>query len=282
MRSLILLWVFVCALVAAAENSPLELPAEVTAGAAFTIRTHGRGEATLYLVGPASVSKRKVNLGTEIKVAGDELEAAGGYLAITCAAQGCSSASFFVAAADPAKISFLLHPSRVPVTARDAINATAFVFDQFHNPVLRPVTVEFRVLPKTGAAFRKAVKTALAVAWIQLSPTPKEGAVKVIAAADDHEEPRVIQQVASEACNLRIKARRTAKGIEVETEPVKDCRGNTVPDGTIVSFTAVDREGKTSVDAPVKKGVARSELPIHGSATISVASGVAIGNEIRL
>jgi hypothetical protein len=68
----------------------------------------------------------------------------------------------------------------------------------------------------------------------------------------------------------------------VETDPVKDCRGNAVPDGTVISFTAVDSRGKSTVDAPVKKGVARAELPITGNATISVASGVVIGNEVRI
>lgn len=68
----------------------------------------------------------------------------------------------------------------------------------------------------------------------------------------------------------------------METDPVKDCRGNAVPDGTVVSFTAVDGNGKTTVDAPIKKGVARAELPLTGNATISVASGVVIGNEIKL
>jgi hypothetical protein len=92
----------------------------------------------------------------------------------------------------------------------------------------------------------------------------------------------MIQQVASDACNLRIKAARTSKGVLVETDPVRDCSGNAVPDGTIVSFTAMDSKGKTTVDAPIKKGVARTELPLSGSARISVASGVVIGNEITV
>jgi hypothetical protein len=68
----------------------------------------------------------------------------------------------------------------------------------------------------------------------------------------------------------------------VETDPVRDCSGNAVPDGTIVSFTAVDSKGKTTVDAPIKKGIARTELPLSGNARISVASGVVIGNEITV
>lgn len=274
--------VLLCLATVGARASDLQVPAHVSAGTAFTIPASGSGDATLYLIGPSSIVKRTVKLGMEIKVAGDEVRSAGRYLAIACNGDGCSSSSFYVAAADPAKVSFLLHPSRVPVTAVNAINATAFVFDKYHNPVLRPVTVDFHVVPKTGPAFTKSVKSNQGVAWMQMSPTPKEGPVKVTAEVGGADEPRIIQQVASDACNLRIRARRTVKGVEVETDPVKDCRGNAVPDGTVVSFTAVDGNGKTTVDAPIKKGVARAELPLTGNATISVASGVVIGNEVKL
>ncbi|HVO64141.1 MAG TPA: hypothetical protein VMT53_24690 [Terriglobales bacterium] len=271
-----------CLALAFAHAADLQVPAQVTAGNAFAIPASGSGDATLYLIGPSSVVKRTVKLGMEIKVAGDEVQSAGRYVAIVCNGDGCSSNSFSVVAADPAKVSFLLHPSRVPVTAVNAINATAFVFDKYYNPVVRPVTVDFHVVPKTGPAFTKSVKSVQGVAWMQMSPTPKEGAVKVVATVGAADEPRIIQQVASDACNLRMHARRTVKGVEVETDPVKDCRGNAVPDGTVISFTAVGAKGRTTVDAPIKKGIARAELPITGNATISVASGVVIGNEIRL
>lgn len=278
----ILCLAFVWCLIGSALAADLQVPAQVTAGTAFAIPSSGSGDGTFYLVGPSSVVKKGIKLGSEIKVAAEEVQAAGRYVAITCGSDGCSSSPFYVVAGDPTKVSFLLHPSRVPVTAHDAINATAFVFDKFHNPVLRPVNVDFQVAPKTGPAFTKSVRAVQGVAWMRMSPTPKEGSVKVIATVGNNEEPRIIQQVASDACNLRITARRTAKGVEVQTDPVKDCRGNAVPDGTVVSFTAVDSKGRSTVDAPIKKGVARTELPITGNATISVASGVVIGNEIRL
>jgi len=271
-----------CLAISFAQASDLQVPAQVTAGTAFTIPASGSGNGTFYLVGPSAVVKRAVTLGADIKVAAEEVRAAGRYVAIACNGDGCSSSSFYVVAADPAKVSFLLHPSRVPVTATNAINATAFVFDKYYNPVLRPVTVDFHVVPKSGPAFTKSVRAVQGVASMQMSPTPKEGPVKVTAEVGGTDEPRIIQQVASDACNLRIRARRTAKGVEVETDPVKDCRGNEVPDGTVVSFTAVDDNGRTTVDAPIKKGIARVQLPLTGNATISVASGVVIGNEIRL
>src|SRR5215470_291292 len=126
-----------CAAISTAYAADLQAPAQVTAGTAFTIPTSGSGDRTFYLVGPSSVVKKSVKLGSEIEIAADQVHAAGRYVAVSCGSEGCSSASFYVVSGSPAKVSFLLHPSRVPVTAHDAINATAFVFDKFHNPVLQ-------------------------------------------------------------------------------------------------------------------------------------------------
>ena len=43
--------------------------------------------------------------------------------------------------------------------------------------------------------------------------------------------------------------------------------------------TELDLDG--TVDVPVKRGVARTEMPAYPGATISVATGVVMGNEIR-
>ena len=92
---------------------------------------------------------------------------------------------------------------------------------------------------------------------------------------------RVVTQVAADPCNLRMKASKATSGnILVETEPIRDCSGNAVPDGTIVTFTSVDAKGRSTVDARIKRGFARAELPASSDARISVASGVVLGNEI--
>jgi hypothetical protein len=265
-----------------ARAAQLHPPAQVLAGSSFAISTDGAGNATFYLLGPSHILKREVKLGQTIMVDGDDAQTSGKYLAIACADHSCDSAPFYVVAGNPDRLSFLLHPSRVPVSAGDAINATAFVFDKYRNFVLKPVTVDFHVTPKNGPPFTKTVKAEHGVAWMKMGSTSKEGPVKVTASIGSAAEPRIIQQVASDACNLRIKASRTSKGVLIETDPVRDCSGNAVSDGTIVSFTAVDSKGKTTVDAPIKKGIARTELPLSGSARISVASGVVIGNEITV
>ena len=90
-----------------------------------------------------------------------------------------------------------------------------------------------------------------------------------------------MQQVASDPCSLRIKGQRTAKGIVVETEPVRDCAGNPVPDGTVVTFTAKDGSETDTVDAPIKQGIARAQMTATGPVLVSAASGVVMGNELR-
>jgi hypothetical protein len=92
----------------------------------------------------------------------------------------------------------------------------------------------------------------------------------------------VVQQVAADPCSLRMKAQRAADGnIQVQTDPIRDCSGNAVPDGMIVTFASVDRGGRSTVDARVKRGFAQAELPASTAATLSVAAGVVLGNEIH-
>jgi hypothetical protein len=106
--------------------------------------------------------------------------------------------------------------------------------------------------------------------------------VRILASLDDLTAQRALQQVASDPCNLRITGQRTKTGIIVQTEPVHDCAGNVLPDGTIVTFTASGRDGKDTVDAPIKQGIARAQMDSAGATTISAASGVVMGNEIRV
>ena len=265
-----------------ADAADLQVPKQVTAGTAFSIPTSGSGSATFYLVGPSHTAKHEVKLGTGIEVGEEEVRSAGRYIATLCSSDACASSDFFVAATNPANLSLLVHPSRVRVATNEAMSAVAFVFDKFHNPVLQPVNVDFHVTVKDAQAFSKSLTANNGVAWMHINSTRKEGPAQVVASIAGVSEKRVVQQVASDACNLRIKAARKGKFIAVETDPVRDCSGNSLPDGTVVTFTKVDSNGKTTVDAPVKRGVAKIDMPASGEATISVASGVAMGNEIRI
>jgi hypothetical protein len=163
----------------------------------------------------------------------------------------------------------------------DSIDATAFVFDQYFNLVLTPAAVDFRITPASGAGFSRRASTRDGVAWMRMDSTPHEGRVQVTAVIGNVEEARVIQQVAAEACGLRMKADQRKWG-DLETDPVRDCSGNALPDGTVVSFTKIDKAGKSTVDTPIKKGIARVQFSLHGPAQISVACGVVLGNEVAL
>jgi len=119
-------------------------------------------------------------------------------------------------------------------------------------------------------------------AWTQMDSAAKEGAAHFTAHAGDISSTRIIQQVPGDPCGLKMSARPSGQKIELTTDPLRDCSGNAVPDGTIVTFTEAHDGSQTTVDVPLKRGVARTELPALDGAVVSVATGVAMGNEIRL
>ena len=269
------------ALVCRAQVEGLRPPASVVAGRETSISTTGRGKATFYLAGPSTSTKREVSLGEDIRLPPAEVQSAGRYVAVICS-EACQSAAFYVTAAKPSTLSFLVHPSRVAVGQSDAVSGVALPFDPFRNLVVEPVTIDFRLTAGAAPLMSRAMRTRDGVAWFRASSGKSAGALEVAAALNDLAAHRVVRQVASDPCNLRIKGQRTAKGLVVETEPVHDCGGNPVPDGTIVTFTATEASGKSTVDAPIKQGIARARIAASGPTVISVASGIVMGNELRL
>jgi hypothetical protein len=275
-----------CASLAIAVACPvaaqeLTVPHSVAAGSGTTISTAGSGTANFYLVGPGVAAKKQVTLGQEIHLAPDQLRYAGEYVAVVCS-PACESARFFVTAAKPASLAFLVHPSRVPVRQPDAVSGVALLFDKFDNLVLTPTPIDFQVKGASETLLSRAIPTHDGEAWFRTSSGKTAGPVRLTASADDLTAQRALEQVASDPCNLRIKAQQTPKGIEVETDPVRDCAGNPVPDGTIVTFTGSDAQGKISIDAPIKGDVARARMNVSGPVVLSAACGVALGNELRI
>jgi len=264
-----------------AQDTGIRAPSDAIAGNAATIGASGGGSATFFLVGPSNTLKREVQLGQDIALAPKELHSAGRYVAIVCA-NNCSSAVFYVAPAKTVSVSFLVHPSRVPSGRNDAISGVAIPFDEFHNMVLSAADVQFQLGASGAKPASQNMQTRNGVAWFRTGSGKAAGALQVQASINDVTAKRVVQQVASEACSLRIKGQRTDKGILVETEPVRDCSGNPVPDGTVVTFTAKGGNITSSVDAPVKQDVARARITALGPVVISAASGVAMGNELRV
>ncbi len=278
---LALLLVAVCWFAAyAAHASELKLPERVEAGAGLSIPSSGSGEATLYVIGPAGAVKRTVRLGGEIRVAPEELQDAGKYV-IVLRGESNANGTFWVVPSKPARMSFIARPSRLPVAVNNGVSGVVYPFDKFHNLIVKPEEVTFKFSVAGAAEEGRTVTSKDGVAWISLDSTRKEGAAQFTATIGDVTERRVVQEVASDPCNLRIHAQPSKHGVQVATDPIRDCSGNSVPDGTIVTFTAVSPKGKSSVDARIKKGVAQADLPELHEATISVASGVVMGNEIH-
>jgi hypothetical protein len=285
MRHLLLVWtrvsLGVACLVGFCQAQDFQVPSAVSAGGEADISTAGSGKASFYLIGPGVSRKSEVNLGESIHLLAQDTKIAGDYLAIVCSST-CRSTGFYVSAAKPASLTFLVHPSRVPVAQPDAVSVVALPFDQFHNLVLHPLAVNFQLSAGNASLLTRSVPTQNGAAWFRALSGKSAGLLQVTATIGDLSARRAVQQVASDPCNLRITGQRTKIGISVQTEPVRDCAGNPVPDGTVVTFTATTANGKSSVDAPIKRGVAQAQMLASGAASISAASGVVMGNEVRV
>ena len=263
-----------------ARAAELRVPQNAVAGQPLSIGTSGSG--TLYLIGPGQVIKKEFKSGS-VDIKGEELRSAGRWIAVV---RGDSKQSqvFWVKPGKPGKLNFLARPSRVPVARPNVISGVTFVFDQYQNLILDPTPVKFN-LSVGGAGSTKSVTSREGVAWINSASAPKAGAAQFVASVDDTSVARVVQQVAADPCERSFRmhvAGHTAQNTIVETDPIRDCSGNPVPDGTIVTFIQTDKTGKSTVDARIKKGTARAELPASDNATITVAAGVVLGNELHV
>jgi hypothetical protein len=283
--NIFILALLVLATLFAAEARAAELnpPQQAKAGEPLSIPTGGSGSATLYVVGPGVAFKRDVRLGEAAQLKAEELRHAGVYSIILKSSDGTEQKTLYVSAASPSKVNFLARPSRVPVAAQQAISGVAFVFDEYGNLVTQPTAVKFDLSVNGASTLAKTETARDGIAYLRTNSGAKAGAAQFVASAGSDSVRRVVQQVASEPCNLRLKIHRENQRLVAETEPIRDCSGNPVPDGTIVTFIESEPNGagRSTVDARIKKGVARAELPAVAGATISVASGVVLGNEVR-
>lgn len=266
---------------ALAQSGSLRLPKTVEAGSAFSIESTGSGEAVLYIVGPGQVLRRKIRLGETTSFTAGDLHNAGHYVALIVSDSSTQNGAFDVTAHEPAVLSFLAKPSRVAVDLRDGISGVVYVFDTFQNLILAPTQVSFQLSGAAGATQTRTVLTRNGVAWTKMNSAAKEGSGQFAAQVGSVTAKRVIQQVPGDPCGLRISARPSGQRVTVQTDPVRDCTGNVVPDGTIVTFRETYNGGESTVDAPLKQGVARADLPAYSGVTISVATGVVLGNEIH-
>jgi hypothetical protein len=265
-----------------AQGNRLIVPSTVEAGSAFTIQSSGSGKGTLYLVGPGGALKQDVQLGEKTFFSAGSLYNAGRYVAVLTSDSGTDAQAFDVApSSKPANLSFLAKPSRLPVGMRGGITGTVYVFDAYENLIVSPESVTFELSSPLGAPVKRTMEARDGVASVEMDSTAQQGKDTFVSRVGDLQTTRVIRQVPGDPCSLKMNARELEGKIEVETEPVRDCSGNAVPDGTIVTFTEAYNGEQSTVDVPLKRGVAKVEMPAHGGATISVASGIVLGNQIR-
>jgi hypothetical protein len=265
-----------------AQTASVNLPKTIQAGDAFSMQSTGNGKAVLYIVGLGQVLRQDVQLGEKTSFPAGSLYNAGHYLVILVQGSSTTGGSLdVVPAPQPADLSFLARPSRLPVGLHDAISGTVYVFDAYRNLITAPTPVSFTLSNPSSAEQQRTLNTRYGSAWTELDSTAKEGADKFTARAGGVSSTRVVEQVPGDPCKLTLKARPEGQRLALETDPVQDCSGNAVPDGTIVTFTENYNGAQSTVDVPLKHGIARVEMPAHSGARISVASGVVLGNEIR-
>jgi hypothetical protein len=180
------------------------------------------------VVGPGTAIKRKVQLGQDIQLTADDLKNAGRF---TIALEGGESATLFVTAGPVSSMAFLARPSRVPSDTPGVISGTVFLFDRYQNLVLQPQPVKFD-LDVNGQSVSRTENSKSGIAFTKLDSSKKDGAAQFIASSGAVSVRRVVQEVASDPCNIRMRAERDKYGILVQTEPIRYCAGNPLPDGS--------------------------------------------------
>jgi hypothetical protein len=266
---------------ACAQRGNMSVPKTVEAGNAFSIQTTGSGKAVLYIVGLGQALRLDVQLGERTSFPAGSVYNAGHYLAILVKGSPIDTESFdVVPASRPANLSFLAKPSRLSVGLHDGISGAVYVFDAYHNLITAPTPVSFELSNPSGTVQRRTVVTQHGAAWTRMDSSAHESLGKFVARADSVSSTRAVEQVPGDPCGLKMTARPAGLKVQLETAPVRDCSGNAVPDGTIVTFTEHYAGTQSTVDVPLKHGIAQVEMPAHSGARISVATGVVLGNEI--
>jgi len=267
---------------ALAQTGDLTLPKSIEAGAAFSIQCGGSGKGTLYIAGPGQMIKQDVQLGGSIEIASGSLYNAGQYSVWCGSDSSAQTGSINVSPAQkPSDVTFIAKPSRLPVALHNAITGSAYVFDTYGNLITKPMQVSFQLSNPGTAPQTRTVETRNGAAWTQMDSATREGKAQFVALVGDVSSTRIVGQVPGDPCSIKMNAKSAGNKIQLVTDPVRDCSGNAISDGTIVTFTATYGAEKTTVDVPLKKGIASVEIPAHRGATISVASGVVLGNQIR-
>lgn len=266
---------------AIAQGADITVPRVVQAGMQFSVQCAGSGKAMLYILGPAQVLKRDIQLGVTTTFPSGTITNAGHYIVLVFMGSSTREATFDVVPSNEiATVSFFASPSRLPVDLQNAITGSVYVFDAYHNLIVLPASVSFELTSPNGQTQTHVVVTDDGAAWTKMSSTSAQGTDRFLAKVGNIYTTRIVGQVPGDPCSLKMTAQLSGQHIQLVTQPVVDCKGNAVPDGTIVTFTESDKGTVSTVDVPLKRGIAEVLMPIQRGATISVASGVVLGNQI--
>jgi hypothetical protein len=267
---------------ASAQDAGLTLPPTILAGDALQVSSSGSGNGSLYIIGFGKVLKKSIQLGTIVNLPAGTLVHSGHYVVILSSTSGTNSATLDVLPSErPVKVSFQAEPSRLPVDQHNGVTGTVYIFDKFGNLIVKPAPVTFQLSTPSGPAQTDAVVAENGAAWTRMNSTAHQGDDSFIAHVEDITAKRVVQQVAGDPCQLSMSAQPSGRNLLLQTAPVRDCSGNPVPDGTIVTFSEVSHGTLSTADVPLKNGIAKAELPARSGSVLSVASGVVLGNQIR-
>ena len=259
------------------------MPKSIEAGSAFSIENAGGGEATLFIIGPGQVLKRDVQAGSDVYFPAGTLFNAGHYIVSLTQASGTKTGSLEVAPASaPVEAELSRHSptSRLPVGLHHGIAGAVYVFDAYGNLIAAPNAVSFELASPSGAIQKDQVTTRVGAGWTEMDSTSQQGISKFVARVGAVSSESIIRQVPGDPCTLKMRAQQSGLQLELQTDPVRDCSGNAVPDGTIVTFTETYAGGQSTVDVPLKRDIAEVKMPVHSGATFTVASGVVLGNQI--
>lgn len=266
-----------------AQKAELQLPRQIVAGSPLSVPTQGTGKAALYFVGPGQALRQDVLLGSAATVPAGVLVSAGHYVVALVSPGSTLTGELDVTPVTKAEVlGFLAKPSRLPVGMHNGISGAIYTFDAYSNLITTPSQATFELTNLSGGNVQtRTVGTRNGLAWIEMDSAAKEGRARFSAHVGSASSMRVIEQVPGDPCRILITARQNGNKLEVQTAPVRDCTGNAIPDGTIVTFTEVYNGTLSTVDAPLKQGVAKVNMPAHPGSRISAASGVVAGNEIH-
>src|SRR5215467_6534787 len=248
-------WCFALALLGQMSfaQATLRVPKSIEAGSGAKFETSGSGTATVYVVGPGQVLSRTVQLGQELTLAPEETQNAGHYTAFLGGSEHQAFDFDIVPVKKPTTVTFLAKPSRLPVDVTNGISGVTYLFDAFANLIVEPLPVSFQVQGSSGKGETKTVTTRYGVAWVRMNSATSAGAAQLEASAAGLSQKRVVQQVPGDPCNINMTAKAAKDDrVVLETAPVKDCRGNPVPDGTIVTFSETANGTQSTVDVPLK------------------------------